>query len=90
MDNTISEAAAVPLHLKTTTTMALRTYTVYLEGGAAFSIKAVRFETTSDGVFFYGENDQPLKDTFINPKSVIAILPPTSTPEGSNTGFLRV
>ena len=70
--------------------MALRTYTVYLEGGAAFSIKAVRFEATSDGVFFYGENDQPLKETFINPKSVIAILPPTPTPEGSNTGFLRV
>ena len=69
--------------------MALRTYTVYLEGGAAFTIKAVRFDVTSEGVFFYGENDHPLVDTYIDPKSVIAILPPTPTPEGSKTGFMH-
>ena len=69
--------------------MALRTYTVYLEGGAAFTIKAARFDVTSEGVFFFTENDQPLADTYIDPKSVIAILPPTPTPEGSKTGFIR-
>ncbi len=69
--------------------MALRTYTVYLAGGAVFPIKAARFDTTSEGVFFYGENDQSLVETYIDPKSVIAILPPTPTPEGSKTGFLR-
>ena len=69
--------------------MALRTYTVYLEGGAAFTIKAARFDVTSEGVFFYDENEHPLMDTFINPRSIIAVLPPTPTPEGSNTGFLR-
>lgn len=69
--------------------MALRTYTVYLEGGAAFPLKAARFDVTSEGVFFYGENDQPLADTYIDHKSVIAVLPPTPTPEGAKTGFIR-
>ena len=69
--------------------MALRTYTVYLEGGAAFPLKAARFDVTPEGVFFYDENDHPLVDTYIDPKSVIAVLPPTPTPEGGKTGFIR-
>ena len=69
--------------------MALRTYTVYLEGGAGFTLKAARFDVTSEGVFFYDDNDLPLSETYIDPKSVIAILPPTPTPEGAKTGFIR-
>ncbi len=69
--------------------MALRTYTVYLEGGAAFSLKASRFDVTSEGVFFFDEQNHPLVDTFIDPKSVIAVLPPTPTPEGGSAGFIR-
>ena len=69
--------------------MALRTYSVYLEGGAAFNIKAARFDASPEGVVFYLDDGQPLADTFINPRAVIAVLPPTPTPEGSTTGFLR-
>ena len=69
--------------------MALRTYSVYLEGGAAFNIKAARFEVGPEGVVFYLDNGQPLADTYIDPRSVIAVLPPTPTHEGSTTGFLR-
>ena len=69
--------------------MALRTYTVYLEGGGAFPLKAARFEVTPEGVFFYDDQDDLLADTYIDPKSVIAILPPTPTPEGAKTGFIR-
>lgn len=70
--------------------MSLRTYTVYLEGGAVFSVKAARFAVTQQGVVFYREDNQPLDDTFINPPSVIAVLPPSSTPaaEGNKTGFM--
>jgi hypothetical protein len=69
--------------------MALRTFTVYLEGGAAFTIKAARYDVTAEGVFFYGEADKPLVYTYINPASVIAVLPPAPTSEGSKAGFIR-
>ena len=66
----------------------MRTYSVYLEGGAAFNIKAARFEATPEGVRFYGEDDQPLPDTYIDPKTVIAVLPPSAGASSGGAGFL--
>ncbi|MFQ5568596.1 MAG: hypothetical protein ACE5G0_02910 [Rhodothermales bacterium] len=69
--------------------MAQRNYTVYLEGGAAFNIKAARFEVTQAGVFFYNEEGTPLGDTYIDPKSVMAVIPPSPLSGGSAAGFTR-
>ena len=60
--------------------MAQRTYTVYLRGGASFTLKAARFEQTADGIQFYGPDGEPVRDTYIDPSSVIAVIPP-ATPE---------
>ena len=59
--------------------MSQRRYTVYLRGGAEFSLKAARFELKKDGVFFYDEEGKELEDTFIDPLSVVAVLPPEKT-----------
>lgn len=58
--------------------MKQHSYTVYLQGGASFTIKAVRFEQTAEGILFFGEDDQPLEDTYIDPAAVIAVVPPSS------------
>lgn len=68
--------------------MALRTYSVYLEGGAAFNIKAARFDVSAEGVVFYDEDDKPLPDTYIHPKSVIAVLPPSPGSGQGGAGFI--
>ena len=59
--------------------MSMRTYTVYLEGGASLQVRAARFEARKDGVFFFDEADRPLEDTYINPSVVIAVVPPSSS-----------
>lgn len=67
--------------------MALRTYTIYLEGGAALNIKAARFEVKNDGVVFYNDDDQPLENTYIDPQAVIAVIPPSSSASGGRPLF---
>lgn len=67
--------------------MAMRTYTVYLEGGAALLIKAARFEVTDRGVLFYDERGEALADTYIDPQAVVAVVPPTPPPGQGGTGF---
>ena len=59
--------------------MALRTYTIYLEGGGALNIKAARFEIKDTGVVFYNDDDEPLRDTYIAPHAVIAVIPPSAS-----------
>jgi hypothetical protein len=59
--------------------MAQRIYTVFLKGGASLTVRAARFEATEKGVFFYDGEGQPLEDTYIEPSSVIAVIPPGST-----------
>jgi len=56
--------------------MTQRRYTVFLSGGAEFSLKAARFEVKEEGVFFYDENGKALDGTFIDPSAVVAVLPP--------------
>lgn len=58
--------------------MTQRTYTVYLSGGNSFTLKASRFEQTEEGIVFYGADDQPLEDTYIDASAVIAVIPPSS------------
>ena len=69
--------------------MALRTYTIYLQGGGALHIKAARFEVKSDGVVFYNEDNEPLRDTYIAPKAVIAVIPPSSSSARGGTMFAQ-
>jgi hypothetical protein len=56
--------------------MPQRIYTVYLQGGASFSIRAARFEVKKDGVVFFDADEKPLEDTYIDPSAVIAVIPP--------------
>ncbi len=65
--------------------MAMRTYTLYLRGGANLTIKAARFEKTKEGIVFFDEDDQPLNDTYIDPAEVIAVVPPA--PVSSHMAF---
>ena len=58
--------------------MPQRLYTVHLRSGAALEVRASTFEVTEKGIIFFDEEERPLRDTYINPSEVIAVVPPSS------------
>ena len=56
--------------------MALQTFHVYLRGGGSFALRAARFEARAGGIHFFGESDEPIPDTYVDPAEVIAVVPP--------------
>lgn len=66
--------------------MSQRSYAVYLKGGAHFTLRATRYERSEDAITFYGADEQPLEETYIDPASVIAVIPSAPSREGSFPG----
>lgn len=63
--------------------MSLRSYTVYLQGGGTFTLRATRYERSSSAVTFYNADGEVIPELFIEPDAVIAIVPSMETREGA-------
>lgn len=55
--------------------MALKTFRIYLESGATFTVKAASYTIEADEVVFKDENGNVLNDFYVSSSLAVAIVP---------------